>query len=69
MEQSYITNEVETRGLHREGHTLYVEMSLALVANAHGDIVGCVAMARDVTGKALKEREQAQREGSAAGAP
>ena len=45
-----------TRGQHKEGGKLYVEMSFALVADARGEIVGSVAMARDVTAKVQKER-------------
>jgi PAS domain S-box-containing protein len=45
-----------TRGLHKEGRRLYVDMSFAVVRAASGEIVGAVAVARDVT-----EREEAKR--------
>ena len=45
-----------TRGLHKDGRRLYVDMSFALVRDAAGRIVGSVAVARDVT-----ERETAKR--------
>ncbi len=48
-----------TRGLHKSGRRLYVEMSFALVRDASGVIAGSVAIARDVT--ARQERERAQR--------
>jgi len=47
-----------TRGLHKSGRKLYVEMTFALVkGGAEGELLGSVAMARDVTERV--EREQA----------
>jgi PAS domain S-box-containing protein len=48
-----------TRGLHKSGHKLYVEMSFALVRDGAGAVVGSVAVARDVTERV--EREKAAR--------
>lgn len=48
-----------TRGLHRSGQKLYVEMSFALVRDASGAVAGSVAIARDGTER--YERERAQR--------
>jgi PAS domain S-box-containing protein len=45
-----------TRGLHREGRKLYVEMSFALVRDDTGAAIGSVAMARDVTERVERER-------------
>jgi PAS domain S-box-containing protein len=45
-----------TRGLHKEGRRLYVDMSFAVVRAASGEVVGAVGIARDVT-----EREEAKR--------
>lgn len=45
-----------TRGLHQSGRRLYVEMSFALVRDAHGRAIGSVAMARDVTERIEAER-------------
>lgn len=55
-----------TRGLHKSGWKLYVEMSFALVKDTEGVAIGSVAMARDVTEKIEKER--AARKADAAGA-
>lgn len=45
-----------TRGVHRDGRRLYVEMTFAVVKNPAGVAVGSVAMARDVTERIEKER-------------
>lgn len=45
-----------TRAAHKDGRKLYVEMTFALVKDAHGHPVGSVAMARDVTARVEKER-------------
>ena len=51
-----------TRGLHKSGTKLYVEMSFALVVNGTGSPLGAVAVARDVT-------ERVEREKAAPGGP
>jgi len=45
-----------TRGLHKTGRKLYVEMSFALVTDAAGGALGSVAVARDVTERVERER-------------
>lgn len=45
-----------TRGRHKDGRRLYVEMTFALVKAPDGAAVGSVAMARDVTERIEKER-------------
>src|SRR5574343_432566 len=45
-----------TRAVHRSGATLYVEMSFALVGSADGEIIGSVAVARDVTERILRDK-------------
>lgn len=51
-----------TRGLHKSGLKLYVEMSFSLVRDDAGNVLGSVAVARDAT-------ERVNRERSARGAP
>lgn len=48
-----------TRAVRKDGGKLYVEMSFALVKDDAGQVVGSVAMARDVTERV--EREKAAR--------
>jgi len=46
-----------TRALHKDGRRLYIEMTFAIVRGAlDSEILGSVAMARDVTERVEKER-------------
>ena len=45
-----------TRGLHKSGQKLYVEMSFALVRDAQGTPLGSVAVARDVSARVAQEK-------------
>jgi PAS domain S-box-containing protein len=45
-----------TRGLHKSGKKLYVEMSFALVCDDAGAPLGSVAVARDVTERVEREK-------------
>lgn len=45
-----------TRGTHKSGQKLYVEMSFALVKDDAAQVVGSVAVARDVTERVERER-------------
>ena len=45
-----------TRGLHKTGQKLYVEMSFALVMDANGSPLGSVAVARDATERVEREK-------------
>lgn len=45
-----------TRAQHKSGRKLYVELTFALVKGAEGEVMGSVAMARDVTERVEKER-------------
>jgi PAS domain S-box-containing protein len=47
-----------TRGLHKSGRKLYVEMSFAVVRDAAGAVQGSVAVARDVTERVERERRK-----------
>jgi hypothetical protein len=46
-----------TRALHRSGRRLYVAMTFAIVkGDTESDVLGAVAMARDVTERVERER-------------
>ncbi|HMN20003.1 MAG TPA: PAS domain S-box protein [Ottowia sp.] len=45
-----------TRGLHKDGRKLYVDMSFSVVKSATGQVLGSAAMARDATERYLAER-------------
>lgn len=50
-----------TRALHRSGRKLYVEMTFAIVkGGAPTEVLGAVAVARDVTERVEKERAAAR---------
>ena len=49
-----------TRGLHKTGQKLYVEMSFALVRDSAGAVMGSVAVARDVTERVEREKAAAK---------
>jgi PAS domain S-box-containing protein len=49
-----------TRGLHKSGKRLYVEMSFAVVRDASDAVVGSVAVARDATARYEEERARRQ---------
>ena len=48
-----------TKGLHKSGSSVYVEMSFSVVKDAANQVVGSVAIARDVTEKQAKARAAA----------
>ena len=49
-----------TRGLKKNGEQLYVEMSFAMVRSQSGEMIGSIAVARDVTVRYLAERAARQ---------
>jgi PAS domain S-box-containing protein len=49
-----------TRALHKNGRKLYVEMTFAVVKGDEGEVLGSVAMARDVTDRVERERSAAR---------
>jgi PAS domain S-box-containing protein len=50
-----------TRSAHKDGSVLYVDLSFALVKDGSGEVLGSVAMARDITKRFLAEKESRQR--------
>lgn len=55
-----------TRGTHREGRKLYVDMSFSVVTDGSGQVLGCAAVARDATGRHLAHVAQAAQAAQAA---
>jgi PAS domain S-box-containing protein len=50
-----------TRALHKSGRRLYVEMTFAIVkGDSEGEVLGAVAVARDVTDRVERERAASQ---------
>lgn len=51
------SNEVRTtRGVHKDGRKLYVDMSFSVVTDGNGRALGSAAMARDATARYLAEQ-------------
>ncbi|MCE9660774.1 MAG: PAS domain S-box protein [Burkholderiales bacterium] len=50
-----------TRAVHRFGHTLYVDLSFALVKDQTGSVLGSVAVGRDGSDRYLAERALRER--------
>ena len=46
-----------TRALHKNGGRLYIEMTFSLVKEPSGEVLGSVAVARDVTQRVERDRE------------
>lgn len=49
-----------TRGLHKSGNRLYVEMSFAVIVDEFQTVLGSVAVARDVTERVTREKAAAR---------
>ena len=56
-EMKYAGRVLTTRAMHKDGRTLYVELSFGLVRSPEGRIVGSLAIARDGTSRHLAGRE------------
>ena len=50
-----------TRSARKDGADLYVDLSFALVKDDAGEVLGAVAVARDITGRYMEERESRRR--------
>jgi PAS domain S-box-containing protein len=53
-----------TRGVHKDGRKLYVDMSFGVVKDDADEVLGSVAMARDVTQSYLAEKARRESEGA-----
>jgi PAS domain S-box-containing protein len=59
--QKYGRESMTTRSIHKDGSALYVDLSFALVKDEAGQVLGAVAMARDITSRFLADRESRKR--------
>jgi PAS domain S-box-containing protein len=50
-----------TRSIHKDGSDLYLDLSFALVKEADGQIIGSVAVARDITTRSRAEKAPRRR--------
>lgn len=63
----YTGQALTTRSMHKDGATIYVEMTFAIVLDDAGESLGALAFCRDVTERF--ERERAQRAAARGEAP
>lgn len=54
----YRGQALPTRSVRRDGETIYVELTFAIVHDAEGAVIGALAHARDITERWGREREQ-----------
>ena len=57
----YGRQSMTTRSVHRDGSDLYVDLSFALVKDSAGQVLGSVAVARDITTRFRAEKESRKR--------
>jgi PAS domain S-box-containing protein len=60
-QQKYGRESMTTRSVHKDGRDLYVDLSFALVKNERGDVLGAVAIARDITSRYQADKESRRR--------
>jgi PAS domain S-box-containing protein len=52
----YSGRVMTTRAVHRDGRKLYVDFSFGMLKDASGEVVGAMAVGRDITERYLAER-------------
>lgn len=48
-QMKYVNKVLTTRSMHKDGSRIYIDMSFDMVRDADGNILGALAIARDVT--------------------
>lgn len=57
----YDGQALPTRSVRKDGADIYVELTFSIVHDATGQVIGAMAIARDITERWMREREQRQR--------
>jgi PAS domain S-box-containing protein len=60
-ETKYGRDALTTKSMTKDGADLYLDLSFALVTDDAGEVLGAVAMARDITGRYTADRELRKR--------
>jgi PAS domain S-box-containing protein len=60
-ETKYRGQVLPTRSVRKDGTTIYVELSFAIIKDAHDTVIGALSHARDITERWAEERERRQR--------
>ncbi len=58
----YRGKALPTRSMRKDGSTLYVELTFAIIKDGDGAVTGALALSRDITERYERERAQRQRE-------
>src|SRR5687767_6144062 len=59
----YAGRVLTTRSMHKDGRTLYVDLSFALIEDNNGNVLGALAIARDSTERYLEHKALLERVG------
>ena len=57
----YVGKALPTRSARKDGSTIYVELTFAIIHDQAGSTIGALAHARDITERWEQERRQRQR--------
>jgi len=57
-QMKYVDKVLVTRSMHKDGRKLYVELSFGMVHDPEGNILGALAIARDITERYAGEAAQ-----------
>jgi len=57
-ETKYAGQALPTRSQRKDGTTIYVELTFAIVKDPGGQVIGALANARDITERFARERQQ-----------
>jgi PAS domain S-box-containing protein len=60
-ETKYVGQAMPTRSARKDGETIYVELTFAIIKDTAGGVLGALAHARDISERWAREREQAAR--------
>ena len=60
-ETKYSGKSLPTRSQRKDGATIYVELSFAIIHDGSGEVIGALAHARDITERWAQDREQRRR--------
>lgn len=60
-ETKYSGQALPTRSVRKDGTTIYVELTFAIIHDTNSKVIGALAHARDITERWALEREQSQR--------
>ncbi len=59
-ETRYSGQTLPTRSIRKDGSTIYVELTFAIIHDAYGKVIGALSHARDISERWAREREQRQ---------